>query len=54
MSKWWSLIAAIGTSAVAAVTPDVQSALSHHPVVTTVVGSIIALVMHWLPSPAKQ
>lgn len=51
MGKWWSLIAAIGASVVTAVTPTVQSALSHHPLVTTVIGSIIAVVLHWLPSP---
>ena len=51
MSKWWSLLAAIGASVVTAVTPTVQDAFSHHPVVLTVVSSIVAVVMHWLPSP---
>jgi hypothetical protein len=54
MSKWWSLIAAIGTSVATAVTPSIQSALSHHPVVLTIIGSAIAVIAHWLPSPAES
>lgn len=51
MSKWWSLLTAIGLSIVTAVTPAIQTVLSGHPVVVTVIGSIIAVIMHWLPSP---
>lgn len=51
MNKWWSIFAAIGMSAVTAVTPAVQGALSHHPVATAVIGSVVAVVMHFLPSP---
>lgn len=54
MSKWWSILAAIGMSAVTAVTPTVQGALSAHPLASTVIGSVVAVILHWLPSPADS
>lgn len=51
LGKWWSVFAAILTSAVAAFSPTVQSVLASHPVVTAVVGSLLMVVMHMLPSP---
>lgn len=53
MSKFWSILAAIGMSAVTAVTPVIQGALSAHPVAVTIISGAIAVILHWLPSPAQ-
>jgi hypothetical protein len=53
LNKWWSVLAAIGVSALSALSPTVQGLLSAHPTATAVIGSIIAVVLHWLPSPAS-
>ena len=52
MKKYWSIFSAVGFTLVTAFTPSIQGALSHHPLVTTVVSSLVAVVAHWLPSPA--
>ena len=50
-SKFWPTLAAIGMSAVAIVTPQVQGAISSHPVVSTVLSMAYAILAHFLPSP---
>jgi hypothetical protein len=52
MSKWWSLLAAIGSSVLVAVTPTVHNWFVMNPVWATVVGGIGLVIAHWLPSPS--
>lgn len=54
MSKYWSLLAALGGMAATAFTPAIQGALSAHPTATAVIGGTLAVIAHWLPSPAQK
>ena len=51
MSKWWHSLASVGLVVFGAVTPVIQHAIASHPVVTTVLGGIWAIIGHLLPSP---
>lgn len=54
MSKYLSLFSAFAFSLVTALTPTIQNQLAHHPTITAITGSVIAVIMHWLPSPAGK
>lgn len=49
--SWGSLLTAIGLGALATVTPVVQTAVSSHPVATTILATIWTVIGHFLPSP---
>ena len=53
-SGWVSLLLGFGASVVTALSPYIQTTLSHHPAIATVLASVIAIVAHWLPSPAPD
>jgi hypothetical protein len=54
MSKWWHTFASIGIAALGIALPAVQSVVVQHPVVSTVLGTLWAVLGHILPSPAPQ
>jgi hypothetical protein len=47
-----SILSALGMSVLTALTPEVQRVLAAHPTAVATIGSIIAVIMHFLPSPA--
>jgi hypothetical protein len=51
MSKFWHSLGTIGLVVLTAVLPYAQHVISTHPVVTTVLGGIWAIIGHLLPSP---
>lgn len=54
LTKYWSLISAIGGTLVTAFTPAVQHWLASHPTVVMVVAGIVTVIAHWLPSPSSN
>lgn len=54
MSKWLPLLMTILGSVVTAVTPSVQSLLGAHPVATSIIGGVIGIILHFLPSPVAS
>lgn len=51
MSKFWHIMASVGIAAVAVVVPQVQMLIAGHAIVTTVLGTIWAIIGNILPSP---
>lgn len=57
MKKYVPTILAAGLAVVTVISGDVQAAIASsvhaHPAVWTSIGSIAAVVYHWLPSPLQ-
>lgn len=53
MTKLLPSVLPLVVALLTAVTPIVQDWLVNHPVYTVAIGSIFAVVNHWLPSPLK-
>jgi len=51
MSKWWHVLATIGMAAAVAAVPGIQTALSGHVVVTSILGGVWAVLGNLLQSP---
>jgi hypothetical protein len=52
MSKWWHTLVSIGIAALGIALPPIQAVIVAHPVVSTVLGTIWAVLGHLLPTPA--
>jgi hypothetical protein len=50
-SKFWHSALSIGIIVFSVVAPQIQTVISHHPIATTVLGGIWAIIGHLLPSP---
>jgi hypothetical protein len=49
--SWLSSLISLGVAALSIFAPQLQHLISAHPAVTGVVGSIVAIINHLLPSP---
>jgi hypothetical protein len=54
MSNWWHTLASIGMAVLVTVTPTIQGAIGHHPILGVVLGTMWAILGHVLPSPLVQ
>jgi hypothetical protein len=52
MSKWWHTLATVGLAVLTVTTGPIQHAIGSHPLISTVLGSIWAILGHLLPTPA--
>lgn len=53
MKNWWHVLASVGMAALGVALPPIGVAVAAHPVVTTVLGTIWAILGNLLPSPVK-
>lgn len=54
MSKWWHVLASVGIAALGVVLPSLQTVVLHHPVVTTILGTLWTILGSVLPSPVQK
>ena len=54
MSKFWHTFGSVALVCLTAALPIAQHAISAHPLVTTVLGGVWAIIWHLLPSPLPQ
>jgi hypothetical protein len=54
MSKFWHILASIGIAALGVALPPIQTAVVAHPVVSTVLGTIWAILGNILPTPTPK
>lgn len=54
MSKWLPTLLPLLTTVGVALSPVAQAALMHHPVISTVLATVGAIINHLLPSPVSK
>jgi hypothetical protein len=52
MSKWWSIIASVGSALLVGFNTTAHNWLILNPEWATIIGGVLVTVAHWLPSPS--
>jgi hypothetical protein len=54
MSKWWSIIASVGSALLVGLNTTAHNWLILNPEWATILSGVLVVVAHWLPSPSTS